>query len=211
MLRIKDPNVSIPFYTDASFSSTKLSSFLLSLLPLLRPDYRNGSHRKRANHILRYISDSPNDWFIAHTKPRIELEFSDFTLYFLAFDQSGGKATEAEKKANRHKREGVPPISPTFHRPGLRMTASHAIATPHIIQAYSSLPTIPARRPSTRRPTILAIPSRADSATSRSPWTTLRPHAHASRGWACHSKSALPMGRLRVLLSSWTRMDTGLR
>ncbi|KAH9991778.1 glyoxalase I [Russula vinacea] len=44
MLRIKDPSVSIPFYTDA------------------------------------------------------KLEFSDFTLYFLAFDQSGGKATDAEKK-----------------------------------------------------------------------------------------------------------------
>jgi hypothetical protein len=99
-----------------------------------------------------------------------------------------------------------------FHRLRLlRMTVSHTIAAPHIIQASSSLPTITARRPSTRRPTTLAIRSRADSATSRSPWTTLRPLAHASRGWACHSKSALPMGRLRVLLSSWTRMDTGLR
>lgn len=42
----------------------------------------------------------------SHT--RIELEFSDFTLYFLAFDHSGGKATDAEKKADRHKREGAP-------------------------------------------------------------------------------------------------------
>ena len=36
-----------------------------------------------------------------------ELDFSDFTLYFLAFDHSGGKATDAEKKANRHNREGA--------------------------------------------------------------------------------------------------------
>ncbi|KAF8494641.1 glyoxalase I [Russula emetica] len=67
MLRIKDPNVSIPFYTD-----------------IIGMDFIE------------------------------KLEFSDFTLYFLAFDQSGGKATEAEKKAGRHKREGVPPISPNF-------------------------------------------------------------------------------------------------
>ena len=37
-----------------------------------------------------------------------ELEYSDFTLYFLAFDHSGGKATEAEKKAGRLQREGTP-------------------------------------------------------------------------------------------------------
>ena len=58
------------------------------------------------------MSGSPNDWSIAHTKPRIELEFPEFTLYFLAFDHSGGKATEAEKKAGWQKREGV---SPNFY------------------------------------------------------------------------------------------------
>lgn len=36
-----------------------------------------------------------------------EIEFSDFTLYFLAFDHSGGKATDAEKKADRRNREGA--------------------------------------------------------------------------------------------------------
>ncbi|KAF8473006.1 glyoxalase I [Russula ochroleuca] len=60
MLRIKDPKVSIPFYTD-----------------IIGMDLVE------------------------------KLEFSDFTLYFLAFDQSGGKATDVEKKANRHKREGI--------------------------------------------------------------------------------------------------------
>ena len=42
-----------------------------------------------------------------------ELEYSDFTLYFLAFDHSGGKATEAEKKAGRLQREGTPFPSPS--------------------------------------------------------------------------------------------------
>ncbi|KAH9961512.1 glyoxalase I [Russula dissimulans] len=54
MLRIKDPNISLPFYTDAP-----------------------------------------------------ELEFSDFTLYFLAFDHTGGQATDADKKKGRLNREGI--------------------------------------------------------------------------------------------------------
>jgi lactoylglutathione lyase len=35
-----------------------------------------------------------------------EVDLGDFTLYFLAFDHSGGKATDAEKKADRRNREG---------------------------------------------------------------------------------------------------------
>lgn len=103
-------------------------------------------------------------------------------------------------------------LPPPFHRLRLlRMAVSHTISSPHTIQGSSNLPIITARRHSTRRPTILAIPNRRDSATSQSPWTTLRPLAHVSRGWVFRSKSASPMGRLRVLLSSWTRMDTGSR
>ncbi|KAN0116384.1 glyoxalase I [Russula decolorans] len=68
MLRIKDPNVSIPFYTD------------IIGMDLIE-----------------------------------KLEFSDFTLYFLAFDHSGGKATEAEKKADWQKREGILELT---HNPG---------------------------------------------------------------------------------------------
>ncbi|KAH8993448.1 glyoxalase I [Lactarius akahatsu] len=60
MLRIKDPKISLPFYTD-----------------IIGMDFID------------------------------KLEFSDFTLYFLAFDRSGGKATDAEKKADRHNREGI--------------------------------------------------------------------------------------------------------
>jgi len=36
-----------------------------------------------------------------------KLEFSDFTLYFFAFDHTGGKATDAEKKEGRINREGI--------------------------------------------------------------------------------------------------------
>ncbi|KAI0279347.1 glyoxalase I [Russula aff. rugulosa BPL654] len=68
MLRIKDPKVSIPFYTD------------IIGMDLIE-----------------------------------KLEFSDFTLYFLAFDHSGGKATQAEKKANWQKREGILELT---HNPG---------------------------------------------------------------------------------------------
>ncbi|KAH9032630.1 glyoxalase I [Lactarius hengduanensis] len=60
MLRIKDPKISLPFYTD-----------------IIGMDFID------------------------------KLEFSDFTLYFLAFDRSGGKATDAEKKADRLNREGI--------------------------------------------------------------------------------------------------------
>jgi len=60
MLRIKDPNVSLPFYTN---------TIGMDLIE--------------------------------------KLEFSDFTLYFLAFDHSGGKATDAEKKEGRRDREGI--------------------------------------------------------------------------------------------------------
>jgi lactoylglutathione lyase len=34
-------------------------------------------------------------------------EFSDFTLYFLGYDHSDGKATAEEKAASRFGREGV--------------------------------------------------------------------------------------------------------
>ncbi|KAH9023582.1 glyoxalase I [Lactarius deliciosus] len=60
MLRIKDPKISLPFYTD-----------VIGM-----------------------------DFIEKH-------ESSDFTLYFLAFDRSGGKATDAEKKADRLNREGI--------------------------------------------------------------------------------------------------------
>ncbi|KAH8985518.1 glyoxalase I [Lactarius deliciosus] len=60
MLRIKDPKISLPFYTD-----------IIGM-----------------------------DFIDKH-------ESSDFTLYFLAFDRSGGKATGAEKKADRLNREGI--------------------------------------------------------------------------------------------------------
>lgn len=60
MLRIKDPKISLPFYTD-----------------IIGMDLID------------------------------KLEFSDFTLYFLAFDRSGGKATDTEKTADRLNREGI--------------------------------------------------------------------------------------------------------
>ncbi|KAI9455195.1 glyoxalase I [Russula earlei] len=60
MLRIKDPNISIPFYTD-----------------IIGMDFIQ------------------------------KLEFSDFTLYFFAFDHTKGKATETEKKQGRLNREGI--------------------------------------------------------------------------------------------------------
>ncbi|KAI0267064.1 glyoxalase I [Gloeopeniophorella convolvens] len=60
MLRIKDPKISLPFYTE-----------ILGM-----------------------------DLVEKH-------DFSDFTLYFLAFDRTGGKATDADRKADRLNREGI--------------------------------------------------------------------------------------------------------
>ncbi|KAI0301057.1 glyoxalase I [Multifurca ochricompacta] len=60
MLRIKDPKISIPFYTEV------IGMDLIE-----------------------------------------KLDFNTFTLYFLAFDRSGGKATKEEKTADRLNREGI--------------------------------------------------------------------------------------------------------
>ena len=60
MLRIKDPKVSISFYTDASLSSVfRFSSHRLLLsLRFLQPDHRNGPYRKRADRLLRLTTGS---------------------------------------------------------------------------------------------------------------------------------------------------------
>jgi len=55
-----------------------------------------------------------------------KLEFSDFTLYFLAFDHSGGKATDAEKKADRHNREGILELTHNHGTETLEATPYHS-------------------------------------------------------------------------------------
>ncbi|KAF8269258.1 Glyoxalase/Bleomycin resistance protein/Dihydroxybiphenyl dioxygenase [Lactarius quietus] len=89
MLRIKDPNVSLPFYTDA------MSAYQLAIdsVPLI-------------------------SW--------TELDFSDFTLYFLAFDHTGGKATDAEKKADRLNREGILELTHNHGTESLEATPYHS-------------------------------------------------------------------------------------
>ncbi|THH14022.1 hypothetical protein EW146_g6262 [Bondarzewia mesenterica] len=86
MIRIKDPKVSIPFYTD-----------VLGM-----------------------------DFVSSH-------DFSDFTLYFLAYDDSDGKLTGGEKEARRLSREGTylyPPFmrfsrKPLFDAGILELTHNH--------------------------------------------------------------------------------------
>ncbi|KAI9453790.1 glyoxalase I [Lactarius psammicola] len=79
MLRIKDPKISLPFYTD-----------------IIGMDFIE------------------------------KLDFSDFTLYFLAFDHSGGKATDTEKKANRHNREGILELTHNHGTEALDATPYHS-------------------------------------------------------------------------------------
>ncbi|KAF8513611.1 glyoxalase I [Gautieria morchelliformis] len=56
-----------------------------------------------------------------------ENKFSDFTLYFLAFDHSGGKQDMKEKQANRTNREGV-----------LELTHNHGTETDPNFKGYAS-------------------------------------------------------------------------
>jgi len=79
MLRIKDPKISLPFYTD-----------------IIGMDLID------------------------------KLDFSDFTLYFLAFDRSGGKATDAEKKADRLNREGILELTHNHGTEALEATPYHS-------------------------------------------------------------------------------------
>ncbi|KAI9437563.1 glyoxalase I [Lactarius indigo] len=79
MLRIKDPKISLPFYTD-----------------IIGMDLID------------------------------KLEFSDFTLYFLAFDRSGGKATDAEKKAECLNREGILELTHNHGTEALDATPYHS-------------------------------------------------------------------------------------
>lgn len=79
MLRIKDPNISLPFYRD-----------------IIGMDLID------------------------------KLEYSDFTLYFLAFDHSGGKATEAEKKAGRLQREAILELTHNHGTESLETTPYHS-------------------------------------------------------------------------------------
>ena len=61
-------------------------------------------------------------------------EFSDFTLYFLAYDHSGGKATTEEKKEGRFSREGI-----------LELTHNHGTETDPNFQGYASGNTEPGK------------------------------------------------------------------
>ncbi|KAI0250149.1 glyoxalase I [Lactifluus subvellereus] len=79
MLRIKDPNISIPFYTD-----------IIGMELIEKHD------------------------------------FSDFTLYFLAFDRSGGNATTSEKKEGRLNREGILELTHNHGTESLAVTPYHS-------------------------------------------------------------------------------------
>jgi len=79
MLRVKDPKISLPFYTD-----------------IIGMDFID------------------------------KLEFSDFTLYFLAFDRSGGKSTGAEKKADLLNREGILELTHNHGTEALEATPYHS-------------------------------------------------------------------------------------
>ncbi|PSR72626.1 hypothetical protein PHLCEN_2v11510 [Hermanssonia centrifuga] len=87
MLRVKDPKVSLKFYTEV------LGMELVS-----------------------------------------ESKFSDFTLYFLAFDHSDGKETAEDKHANRLNREGI-----------LELTHNHGTEDDSNFQGYASGNTDPGR------------------------------------------------------------------
>ncbi|KAH9957843.1 glyoxalase I [Lactifluus volemus] len=79
MLRVKDPNVSLQFYTE------------IIGMDLIE-----------------------------------KLEFKDFTLYFLAFDHTGGKATDSEKKAGRRMREGILELTHNHGTESLDTTPYHS-------------------------------------------------------------------------------------
>ncbi|KAF7790729.1 hypothetical protein EIP86_001685 [Pleurotus ostreatoroseus] len=78
MLRVKDPKVSLKFYTEVRASSCLINSTDDS-----------------------YISKVMGMELIQAD------DHGDFTLYFLAFDHSNGTQSEAEKKQNRLNREGI--------------------------------------------------------------------------------------------------------
>ncbi|KAH7334368.1 Glyoxalase/Bleomycin resistance protein/Dihydroxybiphenyl dioxygenase [Rhizoctonia solani] len=61
-------------------------------------------------------------------------EFSDFTLYFLGYDHSDGKATAEEKTSGRFAREGV-----------LELTHNHGTETDSNFQGYASGNTEPGK------------------------------------------------------------------
>ncbi|KAF8598191.1 glyoxalase I [Ceratobasidium sp. AG-I] len=61
-------------------------------------------------------------------------ENSDFTLYFLAYDHSDGKATAEEKAADRFSREGI-----------LELTHNHGTESDPNFQGYASGNTEPGR------------------------------------------------------------------
>lgn len=84
----------------------------------LRAGSRHGAHHECG------LSCAADITMISRTSISIETDFSDFTLYFLAFDHSNGADSLETKQANRTNREGV--LSLVLTSPRYLMSHSHS-------------------------------------------------------------------------------------
>ena len=101
MIRVKDPKVSLKFYTEVRYFFS-LIAHNFNRLSLV--DHRYGTDCR----YVRATSQYPQDLTPPLNIDRpTEHPASDFTLYFLAFDHSNGTATAQEKADGRFNREGI--------------------------------------------------------------------------------------------------------
>lgn len=112
MLRVKDPQASLKFYTEVSLLSPLASLFRSSRQAT---DPRHGPRCQSVHLTLSPLA-------LTHTNSSSENEFETFTLYFLAFDH--GSPTTPE---NRFAREGI-----------LELTHNHGTESDPSFPGYAS-------------------------------------------------------------------------
>ena len=102
--------------------------------PHISLDFGHGAHPRYASPLCLAPDFHSVFTLFPYLIPHVEDRYSDFTLYFLGFDHSGGAQSTAEKKDQRLNREGI-----------LELTHNHGTESDASFAGYASGNTDPGR------------------------------------------------------------------